>query len=89
MLPYSFDKLGISNFNSFDTILTPLTLVAVEPFSSIQITKVGSPTYDGLKYRRSEDDDWTDYIINTEILLENKNDYVQIYNSKGNLGTRI
>lgn len=86
MLPYEFNKFGISNLNSFDNLLTPLTLVADESNSSVKITKAGSPTTNGLKYRISEDDDWMDYTINTEILLKNKNDYVQFFNTKGNLG---
>ena len=81
-IPNKFDKLG-----NLIPLEEPLTLTAKTANSKVKLTATGSPVTSGLKYRRSSKDNWQKYIINTEIPLENIDDYVQFKNEKNQLST--
>ena len=66
---------------------TPLTLTAVTAGSTVQLTKVGSPTVSGLQYRTDSSAAWSSYTIDDVITLANVGDYVQFQNSESNLSS--
>ena len=65
----------------------PLTFTAKELNSTIYLAAIGSPVIDGLQYRLNESAEWQQYILGTEIELENVGDYVQFQNTKNQLST--
>ena len=74
-IPYKFNYLGISKRSS----KLPLRLTALQDSSSVTLTKTGSPTVNGLRYRTNSYLNWRDYTIDTTIDL-NQNDYVEFCN---------
>ena len=66
---------------------TPLTLTAVTAGSTVQLTKVGSPTVSGLQYRTDSSAAWSSYTIDDVITLENVGDYVQFQNTESTLSS--
>jgi len=59
-----------------------LTLTAAEDNVHVQLTKSGSPTVDGLQYKKS-DSEWIKYIPNqTESIELSQNDYIEFRNTK-------
>ena len=71
------------------TIESDLTFIALQKNSTVKLTKIKQPTVDGLQYRRSLNDEWTPYIIDTVITLSNVNDIVQFRNTKAELGKYV
>jgi hypothetical protein len=63
----------------------PLTFTAEESYSTINLSKYGSPTIDGLQYRLNKSDEWIRYKLGIVIVLENVGDYVQFQNTNNEL----
>jgi len=49
------------------------------------LKKTGTPYVDGLYYKTNKMDNWEKYIIDTTIVLDRKDDYVQFRNSNNKL----
>ena len=64
----------------------PLTLIAEEPTAEVTLSGIGSPITSGLMYR-TKNSEWTKYNVNTQITLENVDDYVQLKNTGNKLST--
>lgn len=66
---------------------TPLTLTAITAGSTVQLTKVGSPTVSGLQYRTDSSAAWSSYTIDDVITLASVGDYVQFQNTESTLSS--
>ena len=67
--------------------MTPLTFTAEEANSSVKLTKLGSPTVEGVQYRIGTSGGWSQYTIDNVITLANVGDCVQFQNTLETLGT--
>ena len=65
--------------------IVPLTLTALEANSTVCLSGIGAPTTIGLKYRLNRSSNWSDYIIDTVVILTNVGDYVQFKNTASTL----
>ena len=66
----------------------PLTLTALSASSSVTLNATGSPVVSGLKYR-TRSGSWQTYTTGTTVSLPSPGDYVQFWNTAGQLSTGI
>ena len=83
----SFLRKMMMNCDEEKLNMTPLTFTAEKAYSSVQLTKSGSPTVEGVQYRIGTSGGWSQYTIDTEITLTNVGDCVQFQNTLETLGT--
>ena len=79
-------KMMMNCDEEVDESKIPLTFTAVEANSSVKLTKIGSPTVDGVQYRIGTSGGWSPYTIDTVITLANVGDCVQFQNTLETLG---
>ena len=80
-------RLLLAESSQKNDVENPLTFTAEQANSTVKLTKSGSPTVSGLKYRQSIRGVWKSYTINTVITLANVGDIVQFKNTEQTLSS--
>ena len=78
-------NLMIANAAASGAPSVPLTLTAQSANSTVTLSKTGSPTVSGLRYRMGTSGDWLPYAVGTTLTLAAVGDAVQFRNTESTL----